>query len=165
MTLVPVPTTRTLIRVASLLASCVAALVVSLAVGFYVGAYVLHETVFQSDPSDLDRQAAILEIQLRESDTPTSVELLSKYLVLLNADHPASKPRQASYLATERALTLARLSVATQGLGQQGASAKYLNQALALCGDMKWSHCDDAHLIAAAGDLGNGTIAFAKLSN
>jgi hypothetical protein len=141
---------KTLIRIALWAVGYLAAFGACVPAGFYVGAYVRHDNAFRADPSDLDHQAALLELRVDPSHEQARLGLLLAYLALLDSDAPKSRSAFSSYLAADKALTLARLSSAARGLGQQEASRRYMDRALELCGEMKWSQCDEERLADGA---------------
>lgn len=141
---------KTLIRIALWAVGYLAAFGVCVIAGFYVGAYVRHDRAFRTTPSDLDHQAAMLELRISSSREQGNLDLLLAYLALLDRAGAKSPPQFPNYFAADKALTLARLSATAHSLGQQETSRQYLGQALALCGEMKWSECNEERLADGA---------------
>jgi hypothetical protein len=131
----------------------------SLVLGFYIGAYVRHGGTFRLDPSDPDYQGAQLEMNVKAEDDVATSNALRAYLSFLDQNASKVSPQFNSYFTADRALTLTRLAITMQRLGDDKRGHDYLERALALCGEMKWAQCDEEWLrkgaAAMTGDWSN----------
>jgi hypothetical protein len=80
---------KTLIGTALWAVGYLAAFGACVVAGFYVGACVRHDRAFRTDRSDLDHQAALLELRINPSHEQANLDLLLAYLALL--DHAGAK--------------------------------------------------------------------------
>ncbi len=150
-------TSMKFLKTAAVIAGYPAIFVVGLLAGGYVGAYVIHGNQVTSSSADPDFERAAFEYALESKDEAIRARALNAHLEYLNwtAGDERSFP---SYLASDRGLTLARLSALWQRLGDQTQSALYLEKATSYCPEMKWRHCDGNELLINAARLDRGAI-------
>ncbi len=132
------------------------AFAVAFVLSFYFAAYGRHRAAFQHDALDSDLQAALLEYRVMSQDGATKLAALSEYLGYLEGGPLQTERQFRSYFAAEKALTLARLAVTARQMGQQKEGQQFMERALALCIDMKWSTCGEEELTEGATKLDSG---------
>jgi hypothetical protein len=148
---------RQILRLVLLTASYLLVLAVGIGTGFYVGASVVHRDAFEKgEPSDPEVLAANLEGTMQSGDDKSRAEALCGYLDFL--DRQAAKGRQQfeALSASDRALTLARLSLIEATVGESEKSKADLDRSVSLCADMKWKECNAATLIEGAMRMNQG---------
>lgn len=126
--------------------------------GGYIGAYALHSKQITADFEDPDYERASLERALESKDESVRARALNEHLEFLNRAAGGNHEDFPTYVAADKALTLARLSAISQRLGDDRHSALYLQKATSYCPEMKWRHCDGSELRAGAARLDRGAV-------
>jgi hypothetical protein len=132
---------------------------VGLLVGGAVGLYVLHGKQVSTYAEDPDFERVALDRALRSKDEQARGLALNEHLEFLNRGVEDLPTKDSSYTASDRALTLARLSALWKRLGDAPKSAEYLQAATSYCPKMKWNRCDASELLLNAARLDRGAFA------
>lgn len=129
---------KTVIRIASYLL----VLVIGLAIGLYYGSRYNEARSFAFDAAEVTYYSAYMETQMSQGTDASLEEAIRGFLTLIEQrkGHPSTLFTEKD-IATDAALSNARLAALAQKRGAPQEAQQYLARAASFCPQMGWKDC------------------------
>ena len=141
-------------KTATRIASYVVVLAVGLASGFYYGSryYVARALAF--DGAEIIYYSAFIDTQMIHGTDASLEEAIRDFLKIIETrkDYPSTLLNK-KVLATDAALSNARLAALAQRRGATLESQQYLNRAASFCPQLGWNECSAEKIISVVHKL------------
>jgi hypothetical protein len=118
---------------------------------WYSAAWIAFAAAFRSDVLDTDRAAFQMESTLQSGADDAKTDALRNYLAFLNRQSQRDLHSFGTLVASDEALSYARLAMLAQGRGDATQARAYLDKAASYCAHMKWKECNSEKLLKYAG--------------